>query len=1788
MIFIAFSPGDMHSQCIGPPNDCDNDGVPNQDDLDNDNDGILDEDESLPCDSTNVQVFNYEDFWLDNSDPVTDAPFTPLNFDGVALSLDREDPDGILIEGSIETENGLAHVYKVSQTATVGAETTSSFEWDQPINNLEFTVLDVDIGANWHDSIKFDGYSNGSIYSITAADYIIGDPDNIFFVPCASFVGNNSFIGGACNAGAYPQGRVTVNFPVAIDSVVVTFGNVTGGPQFGSQKIAFVFGMNWCNSTDSDGDGIPNYLDLDSDNDGIYDVVESGSGEAHTDGVLDGPFNSNGIAESVDADDNGSIDYVLANSDSPDDDIADAYELDSDGDGCFDVLEAGFTDANDDGILGGTPVSEDDNGVVTSGSDGYTAPGTAYTNSNNQPACTGNAPPVADADSGTVSEDDTDGVIINVLDGDTDPEGALDEDSVTITDEPDNGTATVNVDGTVTYIPSANFNGTDTFEYQVCDDEGSCDTETVTVTVTPVNDAPVADNDSASVDQDGSVDIDVLDNDSDPLDPQGNVDDSSVTIITDPTNGDVTVNPDGTITYEPDPGYSGPDSFVYEVCDEGFPAPGGLCDQATVTITVNEVNESPIAVDDEDSTQEDTDVTTDVLDNDSDPGGALNPTTVTILTDPTNGDVTVNPDGTITYTPDAGFLGEDTYVYQVCDNGVPAPVECDDATVTITVSNDSPVAVNDTDSLDEEGSVTTEVLNNDTDPNNNIEASTLTIATPPTNGDVTVNPDGTITYEPDPNFNGTDTYTYQICDEDGNCDTATVTVTVNPVNDEPVADDDTATVDEDDSVDIDILDNDSDPSDPLGNIDPNTVTITEDPVNGTVTVNPDGTVTYEPNENFDGTDTFTYQVCDDGNPLDALCDEAEVTITVNPENDSPLAVDDIDQTAENTDVTTDVLDNDIDPENGLDPTSVTIITDPTNGEVTVNPDGTITYTPDLGFIGTDTYVYSVCDNGDPVICDQAEVEITITDCDLADASEDCDEDGATNQEEEDAETNPLDPDSDDDGINDGDELDNDTDPLDACDPNPLALGTSDCDNDGLTNDEEELNGTNPSDPDTDGDGINDGDEVDDSTDPLNPCDPDVLAVLTADCDGDGLANGVEDSLGTDPLDPDTDGDGVDDGIEVVDLNSDPLDSCDPNPYAIPTDDCDGDGLTNGDEDTNGNGQQDDGETDPENPDTDGDGINDGDEIDDSTDPLNPCDPNGLADPLTDCDNDGLTNGEEDTNGNGVVDANETDPLDPDSDGDGFEDGEEVFGPDGVAISGDESDPLDPCDPDPAAIPDSDCDNDGLTADEEDDEGTDPGEPDTDGDGIDDGEEVDNGTDPLDACDPNGDINDPLADCDNDGLTNAEEDTNGNGIVDAGETDLLDVDSDDDGINDGDEVLGEDGIADSGDESDPLDPCDPNPLAISTGDCDGDFLANGIEDNLGTDPLDPDTDGDGINDGDEFLGLDGGFNTGDETDPLDPCDPNPFAVSDADCDEDGLTNGEEDANGNEIVDVDETDPNNSDTDGDGFLDGEEVLGPDGIANSGDESDPLDPCDPDPSAIPTSDCDNDDLTAEEEDDLGTDPGDPDTDGDGIDDGTEVDNGTDPLNACDPNGGANNPLADCDNDGLTNEEEDTNGNGIVDDNETDPNNADTDGDGIDDGEEVLGNDGIADSGDESDPLDPCDPSVFAIPGNDCDNDGISNGLEDGNGNGIVDAGETDPANPDTDGDGLNDGDEIAGGSDPLDPCDPNPYAIGANDCDLDGLTNDEEDLDGDGVYDPDTETDPLDPDTDNDGLTDLEEIN
>ena len=284
--------------------------------------------------------------------------------------------------------------------------------------------------------------------------------------------------------------------------------------------------------------------------------------------------------------------------------------------------------------------------------------------------------PVGEDDAYSLDEDDTLTVDADsgVLANDTDEDN--DDLTATVVTSPSNGTLTLNSDGSFTYVPDADFNGTDSFTYVADDGTDESDDVTVTLTVSAVNDAPVGEADSYTVAADGSLTVDadegVLVNDED-----ADGDTLSATVYSDPENGTLTLNSDGSFTYTPNAGYTGSDSFTYLASD------GTDTSEATTVSIV--VNTPPTAADDSYEMDEDTALAVDavmgLLANDSDANSDT--LTVAVVDSPEHGTLTLNEDGSFTYTPDDDYYGTDSFTYKA-DDGLN---ESEAATVTITVAD---------------------------------------------------------------------------------------------------------------------------------------------------------------------------------------------------------------------------------------------------------------------------------------------------------------------------------------------------------------------------------------------------------------------------------------------------------------------------------------------------------------------------------------------------------------------------------------------------------------------------------------------------------------------------------------------------------------------------------------------------------------------------------------------------------------------------------------------------------------------------------------------------------------------------------------------------------------------------------------------------------------------------------------------------------------------------------------------------------------------------------------------
>jgi hypothetical protein len=477
----------------------------------------------------------------------------------------------------------------------------------------------------------------------------------------------------------------------------------------------------------------------------------------------------------------------------------------------------------------------------------------------------------------------------------------------------------------LTYAPNPNFCGRDSFTYTL----RRGPTATVSVTVTCVDDPPVAAGDSVAVAEGAPpTALDVLVNDDD-LDGGPR----SIESVSQGAHGAVAITGGGSgLTYQPTVAhYCGPDTFTYMLN-------GGST--ATVSVDVTCVDDPPLAVADTRTVGEDDPATAiDVLANDTDSDGG--PRSIESVTQGAHGSVALTGGGTaLTYRPAADYCGPDSFTYTANGGSVGT------VSVTVTCVDDPPVAVADSKTITEDDPATAiDVLANDTD----IDAGPRSIVsvTQGAHGAVAVGAGGAgLTYKPAANYCGQDSFTYRLTPGGS---TGTVTVTVTCVDDPPMAVEDTKTITEDDpATSIDVLANDPD-------IDGSSVKKVESvtqAAHGTVAITGGGSaVTYEPAPNFCGADTFEYTLNPGGS-------KATVSVNVNCVDDPPVAVDDsVSFTEDDSPTALAVLANDTDIDAGL--RAVESVTQGTHGTVAiVNQGGELTYRPEPGYCGPDSFTYT--------------------------------------------------------------------------------------------------------------------------------------------------------------------------------------------------------------------------------------------------------------------------------------------------------------------------------------------------------------------------------------------------------------------------------------------------------------------------------------------------------------------------------------------------------------------------------------------------------------------------------------------------------------------------------------------------------------------------------------------------------------------------------------------------------------------------------------------------------------
>ena len=596
--------------------------------------------------------------------------------------------------------------------------------------------------------------------------------------------------------------------------------------------------------------------------------------------------------------------------------------------------------------------------------------------------------PKANADQFQISEDQT--LQGNVLTNDTNQYSgdlSVNADALIL---PQHGTLNINENGDFTYIPIANFNGEDAFSYQVANELGMTDTAVVEITILAVNDAPIALDNTYSITNNGTLVVlspGLLINDSD-ID----LDDLTVdtTPVSEPTRGQLTLFDNGGFEYQGEQNMQGQDSFQYRVVDAQ-----GAQAIANVTIVSSNTNVAPVTKNDSYSLSEDETLVVTaangVLSNDTDPNNDSFSVDETFMVAPTHGQLLLATDGSFSYVPDANFNGVDQFQYQAIDSlGATST-----ATVTLVINSepDNPVAQNDAYQFSKnklfEVTVQNGLLINDF----NIEAGDLSVNTTAINttqnGELTLNADGSFTYQPDLGFIGVDSFTYSISNEQGLTATAQVTLSESGVNTFPQANDDQYTLDEDSSASLlDVLANDTD-------ADGDTISISNiENTAGEATIVA-GKIQFTPPANFSGEIVLTYTITDGystGN--EGINDRtASVTITVTPVNDAPTA--NADSATMNEDapaLLVNVLANDSDIDGD---TLVITAATADRGSASV-VDNKIQYTPAANTNGTAIINYTISDgNGGTATTNLTITIIPVNDAPIANAdSATIDEDAA--------------------------------------------------------------------------------------------------------------------------------------------------------------------------------------------------------------------------------------------------------------------------------------------------------------------------------------------------------------------------------------------------------------------------------------------------------------------------------------------------------------------------------------------------------------------------------------------------------------------------------------------------------------------------------------------------------------------------------------------------------------------------------------------------------------------------
>jgi VCBS repeat-containing protein len=493
------------------------------------------------------------------------------------------------------------------------------------------------------------------------------------------------------------------------------------------------------------------------------------------------------------------------------------------------------------------------------------------------------------------------------------------------------GNVVLKTDGTFVYTPAADANGRDTFQFTVNDGTATSTPSEVRIEMSPVNDPPAAHTarmngieDSALYDAVSAFDPDT---------PETLL---VFSLVTEPTRGTIEFSSNGSFKYLPDSNQNGEDSFTFRVNDGEF---GSAV--AAVFLNILAVNDRPIAKAASVTVGEDL-----VLEGQLE-ASDIDGDTVTFhrASNPLHGTLIFNLDGRFTYRPANNFHGTDSFTFDVYDGkDASAP-----QTVNITVEpvNDLPVFTRSAWSIDEDSALDTAMEATDVDG----DALTYSLIAAPSNGTASVSAAGRLTYQPNANFYGIDTFTVQASDGNGGVTPKGITVTVTPINDAPWCTDMALVTDEDTVLRF---------SPSAADIDSGMLThsIATFPHHGTLATNPDGTFSYEPAGNYFGSDSFSYRSSDGA----LECTQAYVNIAVLPVNDPPVVTStafSFNNVHEDTSVGGTFTGTDIEG----DALQWKVSQQPANGTVEISG-SSFTYTPHWDFDGSDSFSFLANDGID--------------------------------------------------------------------------------------------------------------------------------------------------------------------------------------------------------------------------------------------------------------------------------------------------------------------------------------------------------------------------------------------------------------------------------------------------------------------------------------------------------------------------------------------------------------------------------------------------------------------------------------------------------------------------------------------------------------------------------------------------------------------------------------------------------------------------------------------------------